>query len=508
MIDDAQLIRGFVDKKNTDAFASLVERHLALVYRTALRLNGGDAHGAEDIAQIVFTLLARKAASLRDFSSVAGWLYGATRRVAHDVRRREQRRKLREEGARIMEEIYGLGERQADWEALRPVLDDAMGELNAADREAILLRFFKDRAFAEIGATLRLSEDAARIRVGRALEKLRSLLERRGVKSTASALGLLLSGEAALGAPAGLSVTVTQGALAGAGTATALVGASAFGFMSTIKSVGAVAVIALTACVAVYEVRAKREAETELDSARKEYAALVAKTENAERAARMAEERLRENTVSTVVVPPKVAGPVSDEIEAGNALMAAYPDVKTALNAARRAEIAAHYFLLYRELNLTEAQRREFESIMLKSTGSSSRHVRSEGTKKIKLVVRQELTGEQKEHYLRALLGETGYAAFKNYDAAFIPNTQTLMVATALSDSESPLTTEQSRALRELFVRESRRPRTNISEYWNGLRRQAQTFLSESQLIALTAMQRSDELSWAEEAAAKRTPAR
>jgi len=73
-----------------------------------------------------------------------------------------------------------------DWEKLRPVLDAAMHELKEADREAILLRYFENRQFAEVGAKLGLNENAARMRVERALEKLRTILGRCGVAATAA----------------------------------------------------------------------------------------------------------------------------------------------------------------------------------------------------------------------------------------------------------------------------------------------------------------------------------
>ena len=58
-----------------------------------------------------------------------------------------------------------------EWGCIRPVLDGAMRELGERDREALVLRFFARRPFAEIGRALGLSEDATRMRVQRALEK-------------------------------------------------------------------------------------------------------------------------------------------------------------------------------------------------------------------------------------------------------------------------------------------------------------------------------------------------
>ena len=107
----------------------------------------------------------------------------------------------------------------ADWAQLRTVLDDAMHQLRERDREAVLLRFFEGRPFAEVGARQGVSENAARMRVERALETLHALLTRRGITSTTAALTLLLAEHAVVAAPAGLAAAVCGTAVAGAATA-------------------------------------------------------------------------------------------------------------------------------------------------------------------------------------------------------------------------------------------------------------------------------------------------
>src|SRR5256885_14496054 len=102
----------------------------------------------------------------------------------------DQRRKTREAAAFA---LHVTDESSPDWERLRPLLDEAIDELPEADRSAVVLRFLEQRAFLDIGATLRLSEDTARKRVDRALEKLRAVLERRGVNSTSAALATVFA---------------------------------------------------------------------------------------------------------------------------------------------------------------------------------------------------------------------------------------------------------------------------------------------------------------------------
>ena len=259
MPTEVELLRCYADEKSEAAFGELVRRQVNLVYSVALRQCGGDAHLAEDVAQRVFTDLARKARSLSGYAVLGGWLYRSAQFAASDVVRAERRRRAREQEASAMQEISSQSHPggDADWQKLAPVLDQAIGELGERDRDAVVLRFFEGRPFAEIGATLRLTEAAARMRVERALEKLRVGLGRRGITSTTTALGVALANQVGIAAPAGLAAAVTGVALAGAaigGTATL---AGFLGFMSTTKIMVAVAIVAVGAGVLQY--RAARE---------------------------------------------------------------------------------------------------------------------------------------------------------------------------------------------------------------------------------------------------------
>lgn len=223
MLDDATLLRRYSREHSEEAFAELVRRHVDLVYSAALRHVGGSVHRAQDVTQAVFTDLARKAGALGGRSSIAGWLYLSAHHAAAQLRRTEQRREAREQEAHLMNEHAGSPLAGVDWEKLQPVLDESIRQLNETDREAVLLRFFEQRPFAEIGAALKLNEDSARKRVERALEKLRAALSVRGVTSSSAALGLVITDKAVSTAPATLgpqiclaaksSTPVTTGAL-------------------------------------------------------------------------------------------------------------------------------------------------------------------------------------------------------------------------------------------------------------------------------------------------------
>ncbi|HEY8993557.1 MAG TPA: TonB family protein [Lacunisphaera sp.] len=220
MMDDAALLRRYVENRSEGDFAELVRRHLNLVYSAALRQVNGDAHLAQDVTQLVFTDLARKAAQLTGRPMLSGWLFTSTRFAAAKLVRGEQRRRTREQKAELMQEPDPTA--ALDWDRVRPVLDDALAELGDQDREAILLRYFEGRDFATVGAKFALTDNAARMRVDRAVDKLRGLLARRGVTSTAAALSLVLANQAVTAAPAGLAAVVTGTALTAGGTATAL----------------------------------------------------------------------------------------------------------------------------------------------------------------------------------------------------------------------------------------------------------------------------------------------
>jgi len=246
MTDDGELLRRYRDERSEDAFTELVQRHVNLVYFAALRRVGGDAHLADDVAQKVFADLARKALSLKNRPVLAGWLYTSTRFAAAQAVRTEQRRRTYEQEAHTMHEILATPE--PDWDRLRPMIDEAMDELNDREREAVLLRFFENRPLAEVGEKFSLSPDAARMRVDRALEKLRGLLAKRGIISTSAALAAAFVAQSAMAAPAGLVAKIVTGTLSQVGTATTAT-------LALWKILTGVAIVGVGVGVVVHEVK-------------------------------------------------------------------------------------------------------------------------------------------------------------------------------------------------------------------------------------------------------------
>ena len=210
-MQDDKLLTQYAYDGSEAAFGQLVARHLTLVYSTCLRETGSPSQ-AEDAAQVVFLLLARKAKSLRAGPSLAGWLYKAARFVAKDVRKQEARRRLREEAV-MQEETHQQGPFAPEWEGIEPLLNDALSALKPGERECVLLRFIEGHSLAETGEALGLSEDAARMRVSRAVEKIRRHLMAHGATVTGAVLTGFLTSEAARPAPAQAANVITQGAL-------------------------------------------------------------------------------------------------------------------------------------------------------------------------------------------------------------------------------------------------------------------------------------------------------
>ncbi len=204
-------LAAYVQSHDEAAFAKIVQEHIGLVHSAALRCVH-DRTAAEEITQQVFILLAKKAGSLKPTGSLGAWLYRSTCLIAKDHQRNERTRRRWEEQARTMNEKHE--ENEIPWSEIAPILDEAMESLGEEDRAAVLMRYFEGRRLQEIASTLELSEEAARKRVSRALERLRRWFARRGVACSSGALGVALSASAVSLAPETLAQSTLRAALA------------------------------------------------------------------------------------------------------------------------------------------------------------------------------------------------------------------------------------------------------------------------------------------------------
>ncbi len=167
---DQQLIQQYVRRNSQAAFSQIVARHLNLVH-SVCRRETGDAVLAEDVTQVVFLLLARKAPSLRESASLSGWLFQTARFASKNARRREAHQKMQEQA--VAEQSPPSPDKNALWDQIEPHFNAALAALSAKDRDAVLLRFADGLSFPELSAALGTSEDAARMRTNRAVSRLR-----------------------------------------------------------------------------------------------------------------------------------------------------------------------------------------------------------------------------------------------------------------------------------------------------------------------------------------------
>lgn len=520
MDDDSELLRRYATTRDEAAFAELVKRRLPLVYHAALRRVNGDAMLAEEIAQSVFVSLARDAATLRHHVLLSGWLYVATRHAAGNALRQNRRRQLREQEAYIMHETTAPVADTA-WAQLRPELDAVMDELSDVERDVVLLRYFEDQPYAAIGARLHISEDAARMRAERALERLRALLERRGVASTAAALAGLLAGQSALAAPSGLAGTVAAGVVASATAGTT----GALAFMATNKIILiATGVVALAAGgMATYEFAALRQLGNEvaqLQAEKESWEARMRKAEQAGRSsadeARIAQERLaraerRNSEQPSVPVPsgaPAPAKAAARQTPTANrqAYFANADYIRLQLKIAKLG-FGLQYGGMYRKLGWSEDKIGEFEQLLLKQQhdlfsimGAATLAGAAMDDPAVQSAWSEPAVRETQAK-LDALLAQDR-ATFKEYSEMnrAVARSTVNNLAGNLYNIEAPLTTEQAESLVRLISNSTPKsaPVSGIAAPartdWNAVYANAAGFLSAAQVSALRAVNERNEL--------------
>lgn len=489
MVDDAELLRRYANARSEEAFTELVERHLSLVYHAAYRRTG-QAQLAEDATQYVFIALARNAAALSRHAVLTGWLYTTTRFAASRILRVERRRQLREQEAYAMQNV--LSPPDVDWDRIRPALDGVMDQLSEHDRTAVLLRYFEGRTFTDVGLVLELTEEAARKRVERSVEKLRVLLGRRGIASTSAALAVMLSNQAGLAAPAGLAATVTGAAMAAGGSALASTILSLAGIMSTTKAVfiasGVVALLALG--TAGYEWRAQRQLDRsisgetrQIDSLSKHLRTLTERAEVEEETAAGLQKEIEDQRTA--------AGSRQWDAEAeGRKFMAAHPEARALVESESRNFVIAHYGPFLRSLGLPQDQIGRIEDALVKvgtlvldSPG---------GTLDLSTGDRPKSVDEMKSQ-IREAMGDSIYRQFVPYEKDFEQHAlqyfQADRVASDSYLSGVPMTAEQTSQLRQIIIANSATgqsgPVSVAATDWEGVLKQSENVLAPAQMASL-----------------------
>lgn len=467
MMDDAELLRRYVESRSEPDFTILVERYIDVVYQAALRQLDGRTDLAQDAAQQVFTTLVREAPNLFSHPTLAGWLFTATRHAAGHIRRSEQRRQIREKEACMRSSLEDPAP-EADWEQIRGQLDEVMDKLSEQDRTAIILRYFQNLAFAKIGYALNLEEDAARKRVERALERLRALLAKRGVTSTAAMLGALLTNQAASAAPTGLVQTIASAALVPGATAS-LPATGLIYFMNTKLAMSTAATLGLAALLslpplglAVYKSREAARAEATANIARQENErrqadinTLKAQTRDAEQKTidlKTELDRSQQASAALTKVLQSPASPprskaVATALADGKEFLSRFPEAGRMLIELARAQIHANFTGFYRTTNLTTAQidalenrTAEFcnESLLVTPTGISP------------------LVGQLPDDQLQQILGEENFQRFKEFNRARAAYAAAARAELAAGYASVPLSPEQSQHIVQTIIENSK----------------------------------------------------
>ncbi len=471
MTEDAELLSRYAAGQSEAAFAELTRRHVDLVHSAALRLMNGDLHAAQDVTQQVFTEVARQAKRLARHPALVGWLYTTARQMALRMNRTDQRRQAREQEATMMNQLLHDDTPPADWARLRPVIEDAMHELNDQDRHAVLLRYFQNKSLNEVGTALNLTENAARMRVDRALDKLREKLARHGVTTTAAALAVVMAANAVQAAPAGLAATISAAAIAGGAVqASTLIAATKTIAMTTIQKTIVTAALAAAVGTGIYAVHQGAQLRGQIRSLDEQQAPMTAqiqqlRQERDEAAAQLAaarEENARLKSGSNSTELLKLRGQVgtlrqraaaneakSSPPASGLDKMMSDPAMKEFIRQAQKEKIRSMYADLFKELNLTPDQSDQFLNLLCDSASRAMKQMASGGAPDPSAAEANAALGSQ----LQALLGDAGMARFKEYSDEIPARTTVAMLNTQLggnplSATRAPVCSRWSRPSR------------------------------------------------------------
>lgn len=234
-----------------EAFAELVRRYANLVYSVARRrLSNGTL--AEEVTQTVFARLAKTVPKIKTDGELVAWLHRTAVHVAIDLWRSETRRRTREQLAAAMQSPANESDRI--WEEIAPHVDEALNQLSDADREAVLLRFFQRKSMQEIGQVFGISEDAAKMRISRAIGRLRDQLGPKGATCAVALLGTLIAERAIEGAPGDLTLRLGSAQILSSTTATHSTVPSLFN-PHRVKFLGAAAVVIIATLLIVSRTR-------------------------------------------------------------------------------------------------------------------------------------------------------------------------------------------------------------------------------------------------------------
>ncbi len=512
MADDSELLLRYYRARSDEAFAELVDRHLRMVYFTALRQVGGDTHRAQDVSQAVFTQLARKASQLISRPSIAGWLHNCTRFVAARLMRGERRRMVRHAKAQAMIEANAATSPAIDWAKTAPLIDDALRGLNDRDRELVLLRYFQESTFAEISAKMGLSADAARFRLERALERMRAGLARHGIESTSVALAIALENQAQAEIPVGISAVIARTALS-----VPIPTASFFSFPQILMNasklkIGILFVTALTVGILVFQDLRQR---TSLQALHEQLAAsqLEIKTLNEQLTARSA------SNATVAGSSQQSNGKPGDSVNTSKN----NPALQNLQAIQARGQLDALYGTLFKRLALPPEQLNQLKNLLIEkqqeerdaltaATRDGAFGVTARGSVTLYRMdggspVSQAVTNAVGpiDQQIQSLLGDSGFNLLQQYDQTILERVSVTQLQQSLSYTPAPLNDDQANELIQLLAKNSpqwaRLPISSIGPLFGSQSAQitdqeitqAQGILSDQQIQALKQLQQQQQ---------------
>ncbi len=217
---DRPTLPELANKELSAELPQLIARHLDWVY-SLCRRSVRDAELAEDVTQDVFLILIKKAARLPHGANMSGWIFNTVRYCCNNALRNQHTRRRHELAAAHIRSEPAATEVPLGDEDLLPLLDEQLVRLSQADRTALLLRYYERRSLREVGDVLGISEEAAKKRVQRAVEKLRIRMTRKQMPLGVDTLAAVMAETLVQPAPAKLTAAILAHAAHGT-TATAM----------------------------------------------------------------------------------------------------------------------------------------------------------------------------------------------------------------------------------------------------------------------------------------------
>jgi RNA polymerase sigma factor (sigma-70 family) len=428
---DTDLLKAYVEGSQS-AFNELVARYLNLVYSAALRQVGGNSHLAKEVTQLVFTDLAKKAGRLIHHPELTGWLYTGTRFAALQVLRAENRRRRHEE--KIITMSPPALPAEIKWDEVRSIFDELLHELNPADRRVILLRYFENQSFTEIGKRTGLSENTARMRTDRALEKLRLRLCRRKIMSSAAALAALISAEAVSAAPA-------FEVLAGSAATPPISGFGLFMTSTKLLKIGTIGLLLLSFGTVLHftrELKNARATHLLLDQQRTELDAELATADT-----KLGDLKKQLSVVQPTTPPhnPSLGG---DEPQTRSA--SAEAELRDLLLSERKEKSGRDAALLFQKLGLSKTLLSQYVERLARADRETflpaylEANARARG---LSLQAYKDVAARELEQDLRSLLGDSAYEQIQQAKADEMLNAPIKQLAADLMFSDVPLAQSQ-----------------------------------------------------------------